>query len=72
MDKKQKFIYTMDKSIADRLKEQGFTLLSDNNGNYIFMNNGVLTFKEDENQKNILSKWHIQMYYASNILSFEK
>ena len=56
MDKKQKFIYTMDTSIADRLKEQCFTLLSDNNGNYIFMNNGILTFKEDENQKDILSK----------------
>lgn len=56
MDKKQKFIYTMDASIADRLKKQGFTLLSDNNENYIFMNNGVLTFKEDENQKDILSK----------------
>ena len=56
MDKKQKFIYTMDASIADRLKKQGFTLLSDNNGNYIFMNNGVLTFEEDENQKDILSK----------------
>ena len=56
MDNKQKFIYTMDASIADRLKKQGFTLLSDNNGNYIFMNNGVLTFEEDENQKDILSK----------------
>lgn len=56
MDKKQKFIYTMDASIADRLKKQGFILLSDNNGNYIFMNNGILTFKEDENQKDILSK----------------
>ena len=56
MDKKQKFIYTMDASIADRLKKQGFTLLSDNNGNYIFMNNGVLTFEEDENQKDVLSK----------------
>lgn len=56
MDKKQKFIYTMDASIADRLKKQGFTFLSDNNGNYIFMNNEVLTFEEDENQKDILSK----------------
>lgn len=65
MAKKQKFIYTMDKSIADKLKDQGFTLLSDNNGNYIFMNNGVLTFKEDENQKNILSK----MAYT-NVLCF--
>lgn len=56
MDNKQKFIYTMEKSIADRLKLQNFTLLSDNNGNYIFMNDGVLTFAEDENQKDVLSK----------------
>ena len=56
MDKTQKFIYTMDASIADRLKEQGFTLLSDNNANYIFMNNGILTFKEDKKQKDVLSK----------------
>lgn len=59
MDKKQQFIYTMDKSIAERLKEQGFTLLLDNNGNYIFMNNGVLTFDSDEDeekQKEILTK----------------
>ena len=68
MDKKQQFIYTMDKSIADRLKEQGFTLLSDNNGNYIFMNNGVLTFSSDEDeekQKEILTK----MAYT-NVLCF--
>lgn len=56
MDNKQKFIYTMEKSIADRLKLQGFTLLSSNNGNYIFMNDGVLTFAEDENKKDVLSK----------------
>lgn len=56
MDNKQKFIYTMEKSIADRLKIQGFSLLSNNNGNYIFMNDGVLTFAEDENQKDVLSK----------------
>ena len=59
MDKKQQFIYTMEKSIADRLVKQGFTLLSDNNGNYIFMNNGVLTFSSDEDeekQKEILTK----------------
>lgn len=59
MDNKQKFIYTMDKSIAEILQKQGFTLLSDNNGNYIFMNNGVLTFSSDEDeekQKEILTK----------------
>ena len=64
MDNKQKFIYTMEESIADRLKEQGFTLLSDNNGNYIFLNNGVLTFESDED-KNILTK----MAYI-NVLCF--
>lgn len=68
MDKKQQFIYTMEPSIADRLKKQGFTFLSDNNGNYIFLNNGVLTFAadEDENkQKEILNK----MAYT-NVLCF--
>lgn len=68
MDKKQQFIYTMDSSIAERLKEQGFTLLLDNNGNYIFMNNGVLTFSSDEDeekQKEILTK----MAYT-NVLCF--
>ena len=68
MDKKQQFIYTMDKSIAERLVKQGFTLLSDNNGNYIFMNNGVLTFSSDEDEekrKEILTK----MAYT-NVLCF--
>ena len=55
MDKKQQFIYTMDKSIADRLIKQNFSLLSDNNGNYIFLNNGKLKF-ESEEDKNILTK----------------
>ena len=68
MDKKQQFIYTMDRSIAERLQKQNFTLLSDNNGNYIFMNNGVLTFSSDEDeekQKEILTK----MAYT-NVLCF--
>ena len=55
MDNKQKFIYTMDASIADRLTKQGFTLLADNNGSYIFMNNGKLKFDSEED-KNILNK----------------
>lgn len=64
MDNKQKFIYTMDKSIAEILQKQGFTLLSDNNGNYIFMNNGKLKF-ESEEDKNMLTK----MAYT-NVLCF--
>ena len=55
MDKKQQFIYTMDSSIAERLIKQNFTLFSDNNGNYIFLNNGKLKF-ESEEDKNILTK----------------
>lgn len=55
MDNKQKFIYTMDESIAEKLINKGFTLLSDNNGNYVFMNNCVLTFDTEED-KNILTK----------------
>lgn len=68
MDKKQQFIYTMDSSIAERLIKQNFTLLLDNNGNYIFMNNGILTFSSDEDeekQKEILTK----MAYT-NVLCF--
>lgn len=64
MDNKQKFIYTMDASVAEILSKQNFTLLSDNNGNYIFLNNGVLTFESDED-KNILTK----MAYT-NVLCF--
>lgn len=59
MDNKTQFIYTMDQSIADRLQEQNFTLLSENNGTYVFMNDSKLTFgfDEDENkQKEVLSK----------------
>lgn len=64
MDNKQKFIYTMDASVAEILSKQNFTILSDNNGNYIFLNNGVLTFESDED-KNILTK----MAYT-NVLCF--
>lgn len=64
MDNKQKFIYTMDASVAEILSKQNFTLLSDNNDNYIFLNNGVLTFESDED-KNILTK----MAYT-NVLCF--
>lgn len=56
MDKRQKFIYTMDKSIADRLKEQGFTLISDNNDDYIFINDSTLKFDNEETQKDVFSK----------------
>ena len=59
MDNKQKFIYTMDKSIAEKLISDGYTLLLENNvGNmsYVFMNNGKLTFDSDEDKKKVLTK----------------
>ena len=55
MDNNQKFIITMDKSIAEKIEKQGLTLLSDNNGSYVFINNGKLNFDLEEN-KNILTK----------------
>lgn len=55
---KQQFIYTMDKKVADCLIKYGFTLLSDNNGNYVFINDKPLTFadEDEEKQKEVLSK----------------
>lgn len=55
MDNNQKFIITMDKSIAEKLQDQSLILLSDNNGSYVFMNNGKLNFGAEEN-KDILTK----------------
>ena len=55
MDNNKKFIITMDKSIAEKLQDQSLILLSDNNGSYVFMNNGKLNFGAEEN-KDILTK----------------
>lgn len=57
-DDAQKFIYVMNKDVADYLIERNFTLLSNNNGNYIFLNNGKLNFDEgnSEEKQKILSK----------------
>lgn len=55
MDNNQKFIITMDKSIAEKLQDQSLILLSNNNGSYVFMNNGKLNFDLEEN-KGILTK----------------
>lgn len=55
MDNNQKFIITMDKSIAEKLENQSLILLSNNNGSYVFMNNGKLNFDLEEN-KGILTK----------------
>lgn len=62
--KKQQFIYTQNVDCANYLTSNGFTLLSDNNENYVFMNNGLLKFDKDED-KNILKN----MAYT-NVLCF--
>lgn len=52
---KQPFIFTQDENVVNYLTSNGFTLLSDNNGQFMFMNNGVLKLDKDED-KNILTK----------------
>ena len=45
------FIITTDSDTANQLKDMHFTLLSEDNGKYMFINNGTLKF--DENGKEI-------------------
>lgn len=61
MNQKQPFIFTTEKTVADFLIKQGFSLLSQldendtTNNQFMFMNNGTLKF-ENEEDKNILNK----------------
>lgn len=52
---KQQFIITFDEVVKEKLLNQNFTLISNNNGNFIFINDGIMTFDNDE-YKDILSK----------------
>ena len=52
---KQQFIITFDEIVKEKLLNQNFTLISSNNGNFIFINDGITTFDSDE-YKDILSK----------------
>lgn len=52
---KQQFIITFDEIVKEKLLNQNFTLISSNNGNFIFINDGIMTFDSDE-YKDILSK----------------
>lgn len=55
MNKLNKFIFVIDENVADILKKNGFTLLSDSADGYTFINDGILKFENDED-KNILTK----------------
>ena len=52
---KQQFIITFDEIVKEKLLNQNFTLISSNNGNFIFINDGIMTFDSDE-YKDILTK----------------
>ncbi len=44
------FIKTQDPAVAKELKKGGFALVSENNGMFVFVNNGTLNFdKKDRN-----------------------
>jgi len=45
------FICTSDKSTADKLKEQGFQLISNEKGMFTFLNNAKLNFSDAEKKK---------------------
>lgn len=46
-----KFIKTQDHSLAEKLKESGFKLISENNGMFTFLNDTKLPFKFSDNTK---------------------
>lgn len=63
MENKQKFIITRENVVAQELMKQGFTLLSEEIGKYVFLNNSTLMF--DENNK----KYFDKLVYT-NVLCF--
>jgi hypothetical protein len=50
MEKKQNFIRTTSHETAQKLLSEGFTLVSNNGGEYVFLNNGSHRF-DDGNLK---------------------
>ena len=45
------FICTSDENTADKLKEQGFQLVSNEHGMFTFINNVKLNFSDEEKKK---------------------
>lgn len=54
----KKFITTFDEIVANKLKLDGYSLLSEMNGQYLFINNGTLKFSENENVTETIKKMH--------------
>lgn len=55
---KNQFIITFDQVVADKLKADGYTLLSNEDGKCTFINNGILQFDEDEDMSIFYDKMH--------------
>lgn len=56
---KELFIYTKDEKTRDKLLANGFTLMHELEGTqkmYVFANNGVYTFSDEDKKNIILSK----------------
>ena len=63
MENKQKFIITRENIVAQELIKQGFTLLSEEIGKYVFLNNSTLVFNED-------NKEYFDKLVYTNVLCF--
>lgn len=50
-NKKCKFLFTLDRDMSNKLKNNGFTMLSDCFDRYIFLNDGIITFDKEEAKK---------------------
>ena len=44
------FIVTFDKETAEKLEKEGFMLIDDREGRYMFLNEGPLHFSEKDNK----------------------
>lgn len=53
-ENKMNFIRTTDKETADKLKELGFSILSENNNVYTFLNCGGLNYADSINDEKII------------------
>lgn len=50
MDKKQNFVRTTSHETAQKLINEGFTLVSNNGSEYVFLNNGSYNFENEESK----------------------
>ncbi len=54
MDKKRNFVATTSKETADELKRCGFRIVQEGNGKWLFLNDTMLNFDENENSKKVV------------------